>query len=1150
MTPRDRSRRMTRTGSRIGRYSKCAAIAIALVAGEVALPAMAQAGMHAIYSPDGSDVWVTADGGQLYRSLNGGDNWSVNDLGDKTLRAVISRKSVVIVAGDSGKVWRSVNSGFTWAIRVIAGIPSLRALQMPADSIAYVFGTGGTILKSVNAGATWTAQASGTTVTLNAARFLDAIHGWAVGDGGVVLRTDDGGATWSAVALGTTATLRSVDALGNMVWIVGQDNVIRRSFDGGLTWYPLDLGLEIQPDLRAVWIDTPQRVVLSGGGGFLRVTADSGATWTYMRHPLLAPIDAMYFTRNPARGWACSRKTNGIEYTLDGGVTWDLVPAGTNVGTKWALKKASVSVVRGNTLAVNGLNRNSMFCVLGAVVYKSLDRGEIWAAIDTIAEAGYAPTRANAFYVSPRDSNRWVAATQGPPDRVMRSSDAGGTWTGTIEVPYSEYGVPLEMNQDHPDTLLFAPEDGALYRSLDFGATWSTLSVPDTAGVPIFRSPCDVQIVRGENNNIWVGDGVTGDGQGVIWQSLDGGLTFTRRYPGPGETPPSGGNEIPMMVSSRLDNRFGLATHYNSGGLSRTSDGGRSWVPAATTFDAWGVDIARDDPGVALFATFGGAASLISADATENFILVSLPGANYGLLAYDRSTFLAQQSNGIYKFEPAYNTAVNNSQFLTVGAPGFGTSWPAGQVRNILWTSTNIAIARLEYRTAPTGPWTFIADAPGPPGSYAWTVPNLPTTTARVRVSDAWDASPRDSSAIFTIAAAAFAVAPAALSYGTRPVGSVTLDTLRLTNTGTATLNVTSLTTNAPGFTPGRATLSLAPGQSDTIGVTFRPTLPVNYTATLTITSNAIGGAAQVSLTGAATDTLHLTLTSPVGGESWQYKSTRSIQWQSAQIQTVSIDYQTAPGAWIAITDSVPAAAGLYAWQVPYAPTDQARVRVRERGGSARDSSAAVFRISTPLFAVMPGALDLGVATTGTVVWDTLRVSNPGTAPIMISWISSDRSEFWPGRSWMSLIAGAGDTLTIFYRPVDAGRDTATITFVTNDPFTPHTLQVVGEGAAPLTVAGGVPAAFALAQNRPNPFGDGTLIRYALPSRDLVTLEVFNLQGQRVATLVNGPQGPGEYAVSFEARSREAGGTLPSGVYFYRLRAGTFTSTRKMLLTR
>lgn len=88
----------------------------------------------------------------------------------------------------------------------------------------------------------------------------------------------------------------------------------------------------------------------------------------------------------------------------------------------------------------------------------------------------------------------------------------------------------------------------------------------------------------------------------------------------------------------------------------------------------------------------------------------------------------------------------------------------------------------------------------------------------------------------------------------------------------------------------------------------------------------------------------------------------------------------------------------------------------------------------------------------------------------------------------------------------------------------------------------GVPVTFDLAQNYPNPFNPTTNINFSIPQSGLVTLKVFNLLGQEVATLVNQNMLPGKYSVDFNASE------LSSGVFVYQLTAGTFTSTKKMML--
>ena len=81
-------------------------------------------------------------------------------------------------------------------------------------------------------------------------------------------------------------------------------------------------------------------------------------------------------------------------------------------------------------------------------------------------------------------------------------------------------------------------------------------------------------------------------------------------------------------------------------------------------------------------------------------------------------------------------------------------------------------------------------------------------------------------------------------------------------------------------------------------------------------------------------------------------------------------------------------------------------------------------------------------------------------------------------------------------------------------------------------------------QNYPNPFNPTTTIEYALPASGYVTLEIYDVLGREVKTLVNDNESAGYHFVVFDASE------LPSGVYFYRISAGKYTSVKKLVLVK
>ena len=139
-----------------------------------------------------------------------------------------------------------------------------------------------------------------------------------------------------------------------------------------------------------------------------------------------------------------------------------------------------------------------------------------------------------------------------------------------------------------------------------------------------------------------------------------------------------------------------------------------------------------------------------------------------------------------------------------------------------------------------------------------------------------------------------------------------------------------------------------------------------------------------------------------------------------------------------------------------------------------------------------------------------------------------------------TITTGADGATSVYAVDVDGDGDIDVLSASSHDDKIAwyENLSIVGI----VTFSNEIPTEFGLIQNYPNPFNPSTKINYQIPEISFVTLKVYDVLGNEIATLVNEEKPIGSYEVEFNAKS------LPSGIYFYRLQAGSFVETKKMVL--
>jgi hypothetical protein len=229
-----------------------------------------------------------------------------------------------------------------------------------------------------------------------------------------------------------------------------------------------------------------------------------------------------------------------------------------------------------------------------------------------------------------------------------------------------------------------------------------------------------------------------------------------------------------------------------------------------------------------------------------------------------------------------------------------------------------------------------------------------------------------------------------------------------------------------------------------------------------------------------------------------------------------------------------------------------ARISVTSNSLSSPDTVGVLGTgsVQFPILLFSSNTVSFGSVKVGSFKDTAITITNTGTDTLKISNITTSNSVFSARPTLRKVAPGQSFLDTLRFTPAATGGYTGRIFVVSNAPTSPDTITVSGTGTPATDVSdlSLIPGAYALDQNFPNPFNPSTIIRYGLRSRSTVRLVIFNILGQKVDELVNGEQGEGYHAVTWNP-------SVPSGAYFYRIEAVSksdpndhFTQIRKMIL--
>jgi streptogramin lyase len=263
------------------------------------------------------------------------------------------------------------------------------------------------------------------------------------------------------------------------------------------------------------------------------------------------------------------------------------------------------------------------------------------------------------------------------------------------------------------------------------------------------------------------------------------------------------------------------------------------------------------------------------------------------------------------------------------------------------------------------------------------------------------------------------------------------------------------------------------------------------------------------------------------------------IKWLSNDVPSVTLEFSPDNGEnWQTVASGLNADRGQYAWELPDIESRDCRMRITaDSDPSLSDMNDKAFRLSRPFVEI---TLPNGGEMYPDPRWSLVRWISIGVDFVDIE-LSDDGGETW------QLLTERWEAAEKVYAIEQLNVQSSHCLVRISDSSNP-VINDISDGVfsynGETTVSESTPIGFSLSQNSPNPFNPSTTVSFTLPAAEHATVEVFNISGQRVATLADGIFSAGRHSLVWNAGDNSA------GIYFCRVRAGANMRTVKMALVK